>query len=130
MSESTSALGANLNPGNTTPEKRRITPRGVLVWTISGFFALFFAYNVFSGIGNVIGITGYAAALDAGISASGWAILIGGVVLPIVVFGLCVFLGRRRSLGLRALILFTGLAVVAVITVDILHRFRLGAFFV
>ncbi len=104
--------------------------RRVSVWLMTGFFAIFFAFAVFAALGNLIGVTQIAGELEASIPFSGWLLLILGIALPVVVFVLAVWLGRKRSLTLRALILLAGLGLVAVAMLDIQQSIRLGSFFV
>lgn len=56
-----------------------------LVLTFAAF-GLFFAYDVFSGIGNFIGIENQAARLGIGLTGLGWFIIYTDVLLPALVW--------------------------------------------
>ena len=87
------------------------TPR-LPVWVIvaiSGIFALFYAYAVWTALGFLV----QQASGVEGLSAYGWFVLILPVVVPLVVFGLAFAIGWRRDAVRLALVLLTGLAVVA-----------------
>lgn len=83
--------------------------------------AFFYAYPTWSAIGNLISLPAYYSA-QLGVSADRvpWALLWAGVMLPVVVFGLGVWLGWRRGPGAVALILTTGFATVSALALDIL----------
>ena len=93
------------------------TPR-LPVWlivAIAGVFALFYAYVVWTALGFLI----QQASGTEGLSGYGWFVLILPVLVPVVVFGLTFALGWRRSAGQFALVLLTGLGVVAAFWLNI-----------
>ena len=92
-------------------------------------FGLFFAYDVWEAVGNLVGLSQYAAALDTSITAVGWVLLIAAVVLPIGLFAAAFVLGRRRSLLLQAGFYLAGLAVSALLYLDIVLLLGPGALF-
>jgi len=70
-------------------------------------FGLLYAYDLFLALSNLIG-------LSSGLSDPGiipWSPLIVGVIVPPAAYAASFLVGRRRSLGLFALTLLTGLAV-------------------
>lgn len=87
-----------------------------LIATVSGLFALLYAFVVWTALGfllqqagGVQGLTGY-----------GWFVLVLPVVFPLVAFAAAFAIGwRRRALPL-ILVLLTGLALVAVFWLNIL----------
>jgi polyferredoxin len=94
------------NAGNTTAQKKRTlrTPAWLSA-TIAIIFGLFYAYSVWSGLGNLIGLNSAAQALDTTLNGFGWGLLLTGVLAPVLVFGLAFWLGRRREAGPQALAL-------------------------
>lgn len=92
-------------------------------------FGLFYAYDVWEAVGNLVGLSQVAAALDTGITALGWVLLIGAILLPIGLFAGAFVLGRRRSLLMQALFYLAGLAASAVLYLDIVLLLGPGAVF-
>ena len=80
-----------------------------LIVVIAGVFALLYAYVVWTALGFLV----QQASGVEGLSGYGWFVLILPVVFPIVVFGAAFAIGWRRSAAQFALVLLTGLAVVA-----------------
>lgn len=110
------------------PVKRR-TPLWAAV-TIAVVFGLFYVYDVWEAVGNLVGLNMAAGSLDTQLSGFGWALLIGGVLLPFVVYGAAAWLGRNRGPRARILLLLTGLCLVAVLSLDIYALFGLGSLIV
>lgn len=84
---------------------------GALV--VAAVFALLYAYDIWEAISNLVEVPVLYAALGFDAASVPWVLLILGVVLPPVVFALALLVGRRRSLGMLALLLLLGLAIVA-----------------
>jgi len=103
---------------------RRRPPRWLLL-TIAVGFGLFYAYDVWEAVGNLVGLNELAQSLDTQLSGFGWAVLISGVLLPGVVYAVAYRLGRNRAFGVQALTLLVGLCAVAVISLDIVVVFSL-----
>lgn len=79
---------------------------------------LFYAYDLFEAIGNTFGVVEQIAQYNnffglAGDSASAvpWGILVANMALPVVVFGLALFITRKRNIGVLAFVLLAGLGV-------------------
>ncbi|WP_241095385.1 MULTISPECIES: hypothetical protein [unclassified Leucobacter] len=102
---------------------------GWIVWTIGGLVTLMYGYAVVAAVGNLLGIPGIAAALGLGVSAAGWAWLSLGVALPVLVYVVALVISRRRPGWARILLLATGLCVVAVLQLDIMHVIPQSSFF-
>lgn len=122
-------------PEKKAPEKKAPEPKrgyGWLSMTIAAGFGLFYAYDVWEAVGNLIGVPKVYDGL--GLTAqTPWILLVAALIIPIVVYGLVLLLGLRRNAGERAILLLTGLAVsnaLALATVatnslifsDLLHR--------
>ena len=100
-----------------TASARRVPALPVwLIATIAGFFALLYAFVVWTALGfllqqagGVQGLTGY-----------GWFVLILPVVFPLIAFAGAFAIGWRRGALPFVLVLLTGLALVAVFWLNIL----------
>lgn len=91
----------------------RQSAKGKLGWlslVIAALFGLFYAYDVWEAIGNLIQVPGIYEGL--GFTASTpWVLLVAALVFPIVVYVVVFLIGLRRNVGEKALLLLTGLAV-------------------
>lgn len=96
---------------------------GWLSWSIAVLFGLFFAYDVFEAVGNLVGIVGTASGLAVPVLPLGWVVLIGGLLLPVVAFAIAFWTGRERSLGEQAVRYLVALCVVAAISLSVLAMF-------
>lgn len=105
-----------MNMSDTTTTRR--TPSW-LVTTIAGFFGLFYAYAVWSGVNGLVQEIDRAGALGFGLNALGWFIWIFAALFPILVFAAAFSLGRRRPVHHLFLVMLTGLAVVAVFWLNV-----------
>jgi hypothetical protein len=89
-----------------------------LTVTIAILFGLFYAYDLWEAIGNLVGLNIQAGGLDTSLSGFGWTVLILAVLIPVGVYGFAFWLGRNRVVGVQALMFFTGLCLVAVFSLD------------
>lgn len=103
----------------------RAVPRW-LVATFAVIFGLFYAYDVWEAVGNVIGISMLASSLDTTISVLGWVVLSIGIAVPIAVFLIAVRIGRGRDLLAQVLVYLAGLGVVAAVSLGIVALFGAG----
>ncbi|MFE5672040.1 hypothetical protein ACFQ58_10590 [Agromyces sp. NPDC056523] len=115
--------------GVTAPAPARRTPFW-LELTLAIAFGLFFAYDAWEGVGNLIGMAQVASALETSISGVGWLVLVAAAVLPVVLFAAAFLLGRRRTVPVQAALYLCGLAVSAALYLDILLMFGPGALLV
>ncbi len=97
-----------------TVRRTRALPTWIVV-TISVLFGLFYAYAVW----NAVDFLGAQASGPLGLNGYGWTVLLLAVVFPLVAFGAAFALGWRRAWWEFALVLLTGLAVVAVFWLNI-----------
>lgn len=101
----------------TTDQSAQKRPvRVPVVVAIAGAFGLFYAYAVWNALGFLI----TQATGPLGLNGAGWALLLGAVVFPIGVFAGAFAIGWRRHAGHFALVLLTGLTLVAVFWFDVL----------
>jgi hypothetical protein len=80
-----------------------------LIAVIAGVFLLLYAYVFWNSLSFLI----QQANGVEGLSGYGWFVLLLPIVFPIIAFAAAFAIGWRRSAGQFALVLLTGLAVVA-----------------
>lgn len=90
-------------------------------------FGLFFAYDAWEAVGNLVGIAAVASTLGTAITGLGWVVLIAAILLPVLLFAVAFLVGRRRPAVVQAALYLTGLAVSAALYLDILLMFGPGA---
>ena len=93
--------------------------RSVGAWIIAAVFALLFAYDVWEGIGNFIGVMSQSLSLGIGLSAFGWFAVILGIIAPVALFFAALWLTKKLSLAPSVVIYVVALTVSAVIGVDL-----------
>lgn len=104
---------------------RPATPLWLAV-VIAAVTGLFYAYDVWEAVGNLVGLNLYADSLGVGLTAYGVVVLIIGVVLPFLVYAIAFWLGRRCGpLGQLALFV-VGYALVQVLSADVAVLFGLN----
>jgi len=99
---------------NTTTTAARRMPTWLIV-ALSGIFGLFYAYAVWNSLGNLIQTLAFTP-----LNAMGWIVWIFAIVFPVIVFAFAFALGYRRRALHFALILLTGLVLVAVFWLNLL----------
>ena len=87
-----------------------------LVATVAGVFGLVYAYVVWNAVAFLV----VQAGGTVGLNGLGWFVMLFAVVFPIVVFAAAFALGWRRPLIAFALIMLSGLALVAVFWLNVL----------
>lgn len=102
---------------------------GWVVWTLGILVSLLYGYAVVAAVGNLIGIPGVASALGLGVSLTGWAWLSLGALLPIIVFVLALLIARGRPGWAKIVLLATGLCVLAVLQLDLMHLVPQSGYF-
>jgi hypothetical protein len=99
--------------GDAIKSDDRASRKGQLGWLsliLAALFGLFYAYDVWEAVGNLVGVPYFYDAV--GFSASTpWALLISALVFPFVIFVIVFVLGIRRNVGEKALLYVAGLAV-------------------
>lgn len=98
----------------------------ILHFAVSIFFGLFYAYDLFEGISNLVAVPAQLADYnkflienDITPLAVPWTILVANLLLPLVVFAVAWLLGRGRPIRQQAVLLLAGLAVVAALTLTL-----------
>jgi len=108
--------------------KKKVLSR-VSGWMLIIASLTLYGYALWSAVGNVILFPQFAAAIGLGISPNGWVWLIVQMMIPPVVLSLALVLGRKRGIVLRGLILLVGVAVVSVLTIDVMHSIPQSSYF-
>lgn len=113
---------AAATPDQTKPKK---TP-----WfrvTVMILFAVVYAWDVFFALWNLLGILEKIQSINKGyvlnnftLIETPWVPLIVNLVLPVVVFGLALWISRRRNVGILAFMLLAGLGVVGAGTLTLM----------
>jgi hypothetical protein len=94
-----------------------------LVATIAGGFGLFYAYAVWNAVAFLID----QATGVLGLNGLGWAVLLFAVAFPIIVFAVALGIGMKRPPAHFAMILLTGLGLVAVFWLNVVaYAFAYG----
>ena len=99
----------------------RHVPRWWVSASVAAVFGLFYAYDLFEAISNLIGVAQFnTIATDAGLDPPvPWSLPVIGVALPPVAYLAAALLGRGHRIGTRILLFLTGLALVAAATLSI-----------
>lgn len=87
---------------------------------IAAFFGVFFAYDLWEAVSTLLELPTFYRAFGFDVDQLPWWVLIVMVALPVVGFGVSLWVGRRRSLVERALVFLVGLAVVAGLTLGLI----------
>lgn len=93
--------------------------RSIGAWVVAAVFALFFAYDVWEGIGNFIGVVTQSLSLGIGLSAFGWFAVVFGIVAPVALFFGALWVTRKLTLGPALVIYIVALSISAVVGVDL-----------
>lgn len=96
---------------------RRFGPVSIV---IAALFGLLYVYDLWEAVSNLVQLPTVYEAYGFDTAALPWWLLIVGVAIPPIVFGLALVAGRRRSVGVRALLLLLGLAVVAAASLGVI----------
>lgn len=102
-----------MTASTTTSSISAGSPRWI-VWLVIGLSGLFYAYAVWNAVAHLVSMA------QSGLTATGWATLLFGVVFPALVFVFALVIGRRRRVGELSLVLLAGLGVVAVFWLSLL----------
>ena len=113
---------ASASPGRAAADDglavaRPATPLWLAI-TIAVLFGVFYAYDVWEAVGNLVGMNVTAGELGVAITGTGWALLLAGIAVPLLVFGAAFWLGRRRSPLVQVVLYLAGYALVQVLAAD------------
>jgi hypothetical protein len=104
-------------------DDNRETSRGRYGWLsliVAAVLGLFYAYDVWEAVGNMINLPAFYDQLGIGSKHVPWWLLWIGVLIPVVVFVLAFVIGRRRNVGGKAVVFIVGLALAAGLGIGVL----------
>ncbi|MBT2499629.1 hypothetical protein J7E25_11025 [Agromyces sp. ISL-38] len=113
---------AEIDDASTPRSRVSGTPLWLAV-TLAVLFGLFYAYDVWEALGNLIGMSTLATHLEVGITGFGWFLLVLAIVLPLALFAGAFALGRRRGPLVQIAFYAVGLGVSAALSMDIIAAF-------
>ncbi|TFC95183.1 MULTISPECIES: hypothetical protein [Cryobacterium] len=111
----------------TTPASGSVSRLRTPRWVSTGIailFGLLYVYDVWEGVGNLVGLNILAQSLDSQLSGFGIVVLLIGILGPLVVFVFAAWIGRFRGPFPQAALYLAGICLSAVIAANI---FTLGA---
>ncbi len=117
--------GADAPDGDTTPRPRPATPTWLAV-TIAVLFGVLYAFDVWEAVRDLVGMTMLVGDLGVSFAGIGIGILIAALLVPLVVFGIAFWLGRRRGPLAQMMLFLVGYALVQALTLDLSAIFELG----
>lgn len=128
----TTGPGESLTGAGATAARDGRRASGRRRWSVlllAALFALLYAYDVVEAVSNLVAVpqdSRYANneffrenGLDGLVAEPPWVVLVLGVLLPVVAYVLALVVSRRRSAGVVALALVTGLAAAAALNLTI-----------
>lgn len=95
-------------------------------WIIGAILTGLYAFALVAPIGDLIGLPQMGLEL----ALVGWVWLVLAVIMPIAAYAIALLFGRGRSAAVRLLLLAAGLAVVAVLQLEMQLLAPLSSFFV
>lgn len=102
----------------------------ITTWVLGILLTLLYASTVIAATGNLVLLPKVGAEMGYDVTAFGWFWLWFGILMPVLVFGLALLIGRKRRAATRLFVLFAGLAVVSVLQLEVLLVVPQSAFFV
>jgi len=91
-----------------------------LVVAVTALFGLFYAYDLWEAVSNLIELPPVYELYGLDASFVPWWLLWVGVLIPPLVFGLALVIGRRQGVLGKALILLVGLTIVAGLSLGVI----------
>lgn len=101
------------------------------VLAIAGYLLLtvLYGFALFQSVGNIVNMPALAGQLGLSINLLGWMWLTIGVLIPIIGYLLSLWAGRRQNRVVRLLVLATGLGIVSIMQLNIMHVVPTSSFF-
>ena len=93
---------------------------GWLSLIVAAVLGLFYAYDVWEAVGNMINLPAFYDSIGVGSKHVPWWLLWVGVLIPVVVFLIAFVIGRRRNVGDKAVVFIVGLALAAGLGIGVL----------
>lgn len=89
------------------------------VVAVAAIFGVFYAWDLWEAVSTAVELPVFYEVYGFDVAQLPWWVLVLMIALPPVVFALALWLGRRRRLWQRAVLLLVGLAVVAALTLGL-----------
>jgi hypothetical protein len=89
------------------------------VVAVAAIFGVFYAWDLWEAVSTAVELPVFYEVYGFDVAQLPWWVLVIMIALPPVVFVFAVWLGRRRRLWQRAVLLVVGLAVVAALTLGL-----------
>jgi len=100
-----------------TTASRGIRPSTLVV---AAGFGVIYAYYLWDAIRSLVVLPELYDSIGVGRETAPWTLLIAGVIVPPVVYLLALVVGRRHTLGGKALILLAGLGLLACMSLGLI----------
>ena len=110
---------------DTTSQPRSATPLWLAV-TIAVLFGVLYAFDVWEAVRDLVGMSMLVGDLGVSFAGIGIGILIAALLVPLIVFGIAFWLGRRRGPLAQIVLFLVGYALVQALTLDLSAIFELG----
>jgi hypothetical protein len=88
--------------------------------TLALAFGLLYAYDLWEAVSNAVSLPQVYSVYGLDTAEVPWVLLVAGILLPVVVYAVAFLLGRGRTLFGRAVVFALGLALVAVLSLDLI----------
>lgn len=128
MTEASVPAGGEGRPADASESVRATRPATPL-WlavTIAVLFGVLYVYDVWEAVRDLVGMTMLVADLGVSFAGVGISILIAALLVPLLVFGVAFWLGRRRGPLVQVVLFLAGYAFVQALTLDLSAIFELG----
>jgi hypothetical protein len=83
-------------------------------------FGVLYAYDLWEAVSNAVSLPQVYSVYGLDPGDVPWALLVAGILLPVVIYGVAFLLGRRRPLFATIVLFAVGLALVAVLSLDLI----------
>lgn len=123
MAENSSIADSDNPIEEVIADDAREANRGRYGWLsliVAALFGLFYAYDVWSAVSNLVALPAVYDAVGIGASNVPWWLLWVGILIPLAVFIVAFAVGRRRTVFGKALVFLLGLAVTAGLGIGVL----------
>jgi hypothetical protein len=92
----------------------------VISWIVAAVFVLVYAFFLWGGISNLIGVVATFASYGVPVDGNIWALLIGYAAAPVVLYFVALLVGLRLSVLHRVVVFVVGLGVLGVVSLGLL----------
>ncbi len=107
------------------PPAHAATPLWLAV-TIAVVFGIFYAYDVWEAVRDLVGMSLIVGDLGVSFAGIGIALLVAALIVPFAVFALAFWLGRTRGPFEQLLLFLAGYALVQALSLGLASFFGLG----